>query len=486
MTDHSRFLTVLNFCSILILLYSVSLLPPIIFTMFHQYQEISAFFITFLVSVCVGCIGTYSTRKSKKNLQPRDGFLVVVLFWLIFSAFSAMPFVLADHPNLTFVDALFEGISGVTTTGASILTEIDNQPKVILYFRAQLSFIGGLGIIVLAVAIFPLLGIGGAKIYQSETPSAMKEERLTPRLADTAKNLWLIYAGLAVVCAVSYRVAGMNWFDAICHGLTTVSLGGFSTHTASLGFFNSPAIEIVAGVFSILAAINFSLFFIAIGRRSILPILNDTEFRFFIGVVTIVIAVTCTQLYYWGNMPLAASLVHGFFQTASVITSNGFSAGDYPAWPTPTVLLLLLSSFFGGCVGSTCGGIKAMRFLVLFRQSNREIKQLIHPRGFFTLKVDNKPVSDRFIQAVWGFFFLYLISTIFFVFALVLTGVDIITAFGTVAACINNMATGWGETAVTFGGLNDTAKWLMCVAMLFGRLEIFPILILFSRTFWRF
>ncbi|MNZ83084.1 Trk system potassium uptake protein TrkG [compost metagenome] len=441
---------------------------------------------TGLVTFSFGAAGWLATRAGEKTLKTKDGFVVAVLFWVIFSVISTMPLYFDSRLSLSLVDAMFEGVSGITTTGALVLNDIDNLPKSILYYRAQLNFLGGLGIIVLAVAVMPFLGIGGARLYQSEMPGPLKEEKLTPRMADTAKSLWLIYVNLAVVCAVAYYAAGMNWFDALCHSLSTVSLGGFSTHGSSLGFYDSPTIELVGGFFSILAAINFALYFIALSQRSLLPILRNSEFRFFLLILFMVVSVTCLELYRTGIFSSHDAIVHGFFQATSVMTDNGLGAGDYPSWPSHIVLLLLGASFFGGCVGSTCGGIKAMRFLVLYRQGRQEIKQLIHPNAIIATKVGGYSVPDRVTRSIWGLFFLFIFFACVFVWGLVTIGHDLATAFGTVAACMNNMGIGYGETSAGFGTLKEPAKWLMCVAMIFGRLEIFPILIVFSRAFWRF
>lgn len=482
----SRFTTIIHLCSFLIIIYSFTMLVPIVVALLNRDGYITAFLLTFLLSLSIGIVGWKSTKGEDKYLQKRDGFMVACLFWLIFSAMSALPFILDSRLNMTLTDAVFEGVSGITTTGASVFSNIDTLPKSILFYRAQLNFLGGLGIIVLAVAIMPFLGIGGAKLYQSEMPGPMKEEKMTPRLADTARNLWGLYSVLALACALSFKAAGMNWFDAICHSLSTVSLGGFSTHGDSLGFYNSAAVELVAGVFSILAAINFALYYVALVRRSVRPILQNAEFRFFIFILSCIVGVACLELYRTQTFGLQDSLVHGFFQTVSVMTDNGLGAGGYPSWPNHVVLLLLGASFFGGCFGSTCGGIKAVRFLLLYKQSSREINSLIHPNAILTTKVNGQSVSDRVIRSVWGLFFLYIFFTCVFIWGLVAIGHDIVTAFGTVAACINNMGIGYGETTSGFGTLKPEGKWLMCVAMLFGRLEIFPILIIFSRAFWRF
>ncbi|WP_308367119.1 MULTISPECIES: potassium transporter TrkG [unclassified Microbulbifer] len=487
MQKYQRITTIFHLCSFLVFLYSLTMLVPAFVGWLYDETDISAFLITFAVTLVFGGVGYLSTQHRTTSLRTRDGFLVVVLFWVIFSVASATPFILDSRLDLTLTDAFFEGISGITTTGASVLQDIDRLPLSILYYRAQLNFLGGLGIIVLAIAVMPLLGIGGAKLYQSEMPGPLKETKLTPRIADTAKHLWFIYLSLAGLCALSYRIAGMGWFDAVCHSLSTVSLGGFSSHGDSLGFYtNSMAIELVGGVFTLLAAINFALYFLAITKVSLKPILRDSEFRFFFTIAFLLVSFTCIELYRAGTFDAQGALVHGFFQALSIMTDNGLTAAGYPNWPEHVAILLIGSSFFGGCVGSTCGGIKAMRFLVLYRQGKEEIKQLVHPNALSLPKVSKTVVSERVIRSVWGLFFLYVFLACFFIWGVVASGHDLKTAFGTVAACLNNMGVGYGDTATGFGGLTDQAKWLMYAAMLFGRLEIFPLLIVFSRIFWRY
>ena len=486
MTKRSRLFTVLHLCSFLVFLYSLTLPIPALVGYLYNEHEFMSFIDSFVLGCSTGLIGLWLTRHTEKVIRPKDGFVVVVLFWLIFSALSTLPFYLDARLHLTLTDSLFEGVSGITTTGASILSNIDSVPKSVLYFRAQLNFLGGLGIIVLALAVMPFLGIGGSKIYQAEMPGPLKDDRFTPRLADTAKYLWIVYSTLALFCMLAYRIAGMDWFDALCHSLSTVSLGGFSTHEASLGYYHSAAVELVAGVFSILAAINFALYFIAFYSRSLKAIYTNPEFRFFITVLGLVVVYTCFELVNSHTFSGPDAIVHGFFQTVSIMTDNGLTTADYPNWPTHLVLLLLGASFFGGCVGSTCGGIKAMRFFLLYQQSKREMKQHIHPSATFLTKVGNIRVPDRVIQSIWGLFFLWIFLACIFTWTLVASGHDLVTAFGTVAACMNNMGVGYGATSTGFESLNEYSKLAMTLAMIMGRLEIFPILIMFSRTFWRF
>lgn len=479
-------LTGMHLSCILVFFYSFSMLPPIAVGIYFHDPNIWPFISTFVLTGAIGLLGIAFIGRDNTQLKQRHGFLVLVVFWVLFSLISALPFNFSEELNISYVDGLFEAISGITTTGATILVDVDNTPKIFLYYRAQLNFVGGLGIVVLAMALLPSMGIGGSRLYQSEAPGASKEERISPRLANTARNLWLIYTLLFLACTVAFFWAGMNWFDAICHAMATVALGGFSTRTDSIAFYQSPAIEIVAGVFSVLAAVNFALYFRAWLQRSFSSLYRDDELRFFLKVFAVVTVFTCGYLYLSGFFPLYESLYHGFFQTASTMADNGLLTDQFPNWPAPVALVLLLSSFFGGCVGSTGGGIKALRFLMLFRQSKQQLHEAIQPSGVFFVKVGKRIAHPETIQSVWAFFYVYIIFTIIFVVGLVITGEDILTAFGSVAGCINNMGIGYGNTAVTFDTLTDAGKWLMCAAMLFGRLEIFPILIVLSKRYWSF
>ncbi|HRD67587.1 MAG TPA: potassium transporter TrkG [Candidatus Competibacter sp.] len=469
------------------ILFSVTMLPPMgVAWWYDGYGVVLPFAEAMGAMLALGLICWLPVRRYKVDLRNRDGFVVVVAFWFLLSLIGALPFMLSDYPHMPLVDAVFETVSGLTTTGATVLSGLDAMPKAIVYYRAQLNFLGGMGIIVLAVALLPMLGVGGMQLYKAETPGPMKDEKLTPRITETAKNLWYIYVGLNVVCTLSFWAAGMSFFDALCHSFATLALGGFSTHDASIGYFQSPAIELVAGFFSLVAAVNFALYFLAWRSRSLMAIFRDAEFQFCMVVMGGIIATTCIFLYVDGKFSPWESGYHGFFQAASVITDNGLGTIGYPAdWPTFVPLLLLLGSFFGGCVGSTCGGIKAIRFLLLYKQSVREARLLIRPTAQISVKLGSHPVPDRVMQAVWGFYYLYIFSYCFFSLALTATGVDLVTSFGTVAGCLNNMGIGLGETAAGFGVLNDTATWLMSLAMLVGRLEVFPLLLLFLPDFWK-
>jgi trk system potassium uptake protein TrkH len=479
--------TALHMVGLLLIMFSVTMLPPIgVAWWYDGYAVVMPFAESLGAMLGLGLLCWLPVCRYKVDLRNRDGFIVVVAFWFLLSLLGALPFMLSDNPHLAFVDAVFETASGLTTTGATILSDLDTMPKAIVYYRAQLNFLGGMGIVVLAVALLPMLGIGGMQLYKAETPGPMKDEKLTPRITETAKNLWYIYVGLNVICTLSFWAGGMNFFDALCHSFATIALGGFSTHSSSIGYFNSPTIELIAGFFSIVAAVNFALYFLAWRSRSLTAIFRDAEFKFCMAVFFGIIAVACGYLYFGGKFPLWESIYHGFFQTASIITDNGLVTVGYPAdWPLFVPLLLLLGSFFGGCVGSTCGGIKAMRFLLLYKQSVREGRLLIRPTAQIAVKLGTHAIPDRVMQAVWGFYYLYIFSYCFFSLSLTALGVDMVTAFGSVAGCMNNMGVGLGETAGNFAPLGDTAIWILSLSMIVGRLEVFPLLLLFLPDFWK-
>ncbi|TYL42950.1 TrkH family potassium uptake protein [Dickeya sp. ws52] len=485
MITRNQLMVITRLCSFLIMLYSLSMLPPSLVALWFREKSFFAFLYTFLLVFPVGVAGWMSTRQQFSRVFPREGFLIIVIFWLLFSLISALPLTISSDLNISFTDAMFEGVSGITTTGGSVLSNIDNLPKSILFYRSQLNFIGGLGVIVVAVALLPMLGIGGARLYQSETPGPFKEEKLTPRLADTSRQLWGVYSLLAIACAVAYWLAGMPWFDAVCHALSTVSLGGFSSKTDSLGYYANTNIEMVGGVFSLLAGVNFILYYVALHRRSLKPLMYNPELRFYLLIFGLVAAVVCGELYRLNVFDAQGAFVHGFFMTASIMTDNGLATSGYAKWPEHVVIFLMASSFFGGCIGSTCGGIKALRLLILYKQSKRELEQLVRPNAICMVKINDVTLQENVIRSVWSFFFLYIFFSCVFIFSLNQMGYDLVTSFSTVAACINNMGLGLGATADGFGGLSNGAKWLMCLAMVMGRLEIYPILVLFSSSFWR-
>ena len=469
-----------------LMLFSITLLPPVVIDLLYQEDAARAFFYSYLLLLSIGFLLYLPVRKQHNDLRLRDGFVVVVLFWLVLGIAGSIPFYLYQNLEISIVDALFESISGLTTTGATVLVGLDVLPHSILFYRQELQWLGGMGIIVLAVAVMPMLGIGGMQLYKAEAPGPVKDNKLTPRIAETAKALWYIYLGLTVACALAYWVAGMNLFDAVAHSFSTVAIGGFSTHDASIGYFDNQAIEIVAMVFMFLGAINFALHFSVVRSKSLMPFLRDSEFRFYASLLIIISSLSVYVLYDQSVYhDFSSALREALFQTISIATTSGFVTSDYASWPVFIPVLLLFSSFIGGCAGSTGGGIKVIRVLLLIKQGQREIMRLIHPNAQVTVKIGKQPVKNSIIDAVWGFFAAYVALFALMMLILMFTGLDQVTAFSAVAATINNLGPGLGEVSANYASLSDFNKLLLCFSMLLGRLEIFTLLVLLMPAFWR-
>jgi trk system potassium uptake protein TrkH len=427
-------------------------------------------------------------HRLRQDLRLREGFLVVAMFWTVLGTFGALPFMLAWHePQLpmSFTDAVFESLSGLTTTGATVIVGLDSLPKSILFYRQQLQWLGGMGIIVLAVAVLPMLGIGGMQLYRAEYPGPIKDQKLTPRITETAKALWYIYLGLTIACGFAYWLGGMDLFDAVSHAFSTVAIGGFSTYDASMGHFDNPMILSIAIVFMTLSGVNFSLHFIAWRSQSLRIYWGDSEFRVYACVLLITAFITIGYLQLTHTFEGLEAMLHGVFQVVSIATTTGFTTVEYFAWPGFLPVLLLFTSFIGACAGSTGGGMKVIRLMLLYKQGRREIFRLIHPNAQVPVKIGDKAVPERVIGAVWGFFALYVASFAVMLLILMATGLDQITAFSAVAACINNLGPGLGEVGANYEAINATAKWVLCFAMLLGRLEIFTLLVLLTPAFWK-
>ncbi len=478
-----EFRIVQRIIGLLLSLFSLTMVPPSVVAWLYDEQTLPIFFDAFCLTLLAGLAVWWPVRRYRAEMRLQTGFLVVVLFWLVLGVFGAFPFVLSQH--LEIVDAVFESISGLTTTGATVMKGLDELPLSVLYYRQQLQWLGGMGIIVLAVAVLPMLGVGGMQLYRAETPGPIKDNKLTPRITETAKALWYIYLGLTVACAAAYWMAGMTVFDAIAHSFSTVAIGGFSTHDASMGFFSNRVIEGVAIVFMAMAGINFSLHYLAWRGLSLRPYLGDPEFRFYISILLVMSGGASLYLLFgglyqdWGD-----ALYDGVFMAVSIATTTGFTLQGYPDWPVFVPVTLLLASFIGGCAGSTGGGLKVIRVLLLIKQGGREILRHIHPNAVFSVAIGGRPMQQRIVESVWGFFSLYILSFCIMSLVLVASGLDLVTAFSAVAACINNLGPGLGQVAVDYASINDMAKWVLCFAMLLGRLEIITLLVLLTPAFW--
>jgi len=481
-----QLLVIQRILGLLLVIFSSTLLPPIAIELYYQDGSVLPFVEAFILTLMGGIALYLPVRSQKKELRLRDGFLVVVLFWTVLGIFGGLPFYLSEAPDLSITDAVFESISGLTTTGATVIVGLDDMPHSLLFYRQEIQWLGGMGIIVLAVAVLPMLGIGGMQLFRAETPGPMKDNKLTPRITETAKALWFIYLGLTVACSLAYWVAGMGLFDAVAHAFSTVAIGGFSTHDASMGYFDNTAIELIAVVFMLLSGINFAIHFGAIRNRTLRPYWRDSEFKAYISVLAVVSVITISYLQINRTFSSTTeSIVTGLFQVVSIGTTTGFTTAEYYSWPGFLPVLLIYVSFIGGCSGSTGGGIKVIRILLLVKQGARELKRLVHPNAQIAVKIGKKPLPEKVLEAVWGFFAAYFAISALMILLLMASGLDLETSFSAVAACLNNLGPGLGDVGQNFASINDFAKWVLCLAMLLGRLEIFTLLVLFTPTFWR-
>ncbi|MBE0493065.1 MAG: potassium transporter [Thiomicrospira sp.] len=481
-----QFQIIIKILGLLLMVYSLSLLPPIAIALIYQDGALIAFLSAMVLTQITGLSLWLPNRKHRRELKIRDGFIIVVMFWTALGMVGALPFLLEEDVPISISDAIFESFSGLTTTGATVLSGLDTMPHAILWYRQQLQWLGGMGIIVLAVAILPLLGIGGMQLYRAEMPGPAKDNKLAPRISETAKTLWLIYVALTIACAMAYWIAGMSWFDAIGHSFSTVAIGGFSTHDASIGYFDSQVIESIAIFFMFLAGANFALHFRAFRSFEVKPYLFDPEFRTYVMVLLIGIAISTSYLYFqsvYGT--LSEAFRYGLFMTVSIATTSGFSNADFAMWPGFLPVMLIFMSFIGGSAGSTGGGMKVIRFLLLFKQGIREIQRLMHPNALMPVKLSGRAIPERVMSSVWGFFALYVATFAIILLALMAFGMDQVTAFSATAATLNNLGPGLGEVAANFGGISNPQKWILTFSMLLGRLEIFTLLVILTRTFWR-
>lgn len=470
---------------ILLVLFSLNFVPSIGIAYYYGDGQAGVFDISFILTLVAGCLLWLPNWRAQQELSVRDGFLVVTLFWVLLGLVGALPFKIGLGWSLT--DAVFESISGFTTTGATIIASgIDQLPLSILYHRQQLNFLGGMGIVVLAVAVLPMLGVGGMQLYRAETSGVTKNEKLTPRIAETARSLWLVYFVLTAGCALAFWAAGMSLFDAIGHAYAGVGTGGFSTHDASFGYWDSPLIEGIAIFFMLAGGANFAIHFIAWQRRSPWPYARDSEVRAYSLIFLISTLIVSATLALAGTYANGwESLRHGAFQVASILTSTGFSTATFAEWPLYLPLMLVALTFIGGCAGSTAGGIKVVRIQLLGKLGLRQLHQLAHPQAVSPLKLGRRPVSDQILFSVWGFFVLYISTTLLLTMAMMGAGLDFLSAFGAVQATINLTGPGLGKVAVTYAEVSDTVKWLGVFGMLVGRLEVFTLLILFLPAYWR-
>ena len=482
-----RALNVIHVLGLMLVLFSVTYILPLLTSFIFNDGTMRKFAAAMLITFIAGTLMWLLTRRYKAELSIRDGYLLVVLMWTAIPAFATLPLLMV-LPNLSFTDAYFETMSGLTTSGGTVLTGLDNMPQAINLWRHELVWLGGMGIIVLVVAIMPLLGIGGRQLYKAETPGPMKDSSLTPRITETARNLWLVYFGITLACIVSLKIAGMSWFDAVCHAFATMGLGGFSTHDASIGFFNSPAIEIVLIIFMLLAVMNFATHFLAIRERSMHPYFRDVEGRS--SIFLLLGSCVAIALFLWWQGVYTnfwTSLRFASFNLISIATSAGFANTDFALWPVFAPLWMLFLSSIGASSGSTGGGIKMIRTIILFRQAGREFTKILHPSAIAPMKIGGSVIPNNIVFSVLAFIFLYFMTVVILTFAMLASGLDFMTAFTAIIASINNVGPGLGQVgpASNFSGLTDFQTWLCTFAMLVGRLEIITLLIIFTPKFWQ-
>jgi trk system potassium uptake protein TrkH len=479
-------LPVANVLGALLMVFAATYLLPLAAALAYDDGTAASFALAALIDFAIGYLLWVATRGKRRDLRPRDGYLLVTLAWIVMCAAGTIPFLIA-LPELSLTDAVFETTSGLTTTGATVMTGLDGLPPAINLWRHALQWYGGMGVVVLAVAVLPLLGVGGMQLYRAEMQGAYKD-KLTPRITDTAKTLWLVYAGLTAVCVLALRAAGMDWFDATCHAFSALALGGFSTHDASIGYFDSPLVEGVLTFFMVISAMNFATHFTAWRTRSLRAYLNDAEAR---GVVAIIAAsVLLITLYLWAGGVYAdfvTALRYVSFNLVSLATTTGYASTDYGQWPVFAVFWMLFLVCVTSSTGSTGNGIKMFRTLMLIQQAARELKRLVHPQLVSPLKLGARVVPNAVVYAILAFISLYFVSVAALSFVMMLTGLDFVTSFATTIAWLTNLGPGLNEVgpAANYAVMSPFQKWVGVAAMIVGRLELFTVFVLFTPAFWR-
>jgi trk system potassium uptake protein len=479
----AMFSALLKIFGLLSVVFGSSMLPPALVSVIDADGHHLFFLVTGAVGIVLGVIAMVVRPAAEPVLRTRDGFLVVALAWFSVSLFGAIPFVVVGGFDL--VTAIFESASGFTTTGSTAIVGLDDLPRSLLLFRQQTQWLGGIGVVVAAIALLPILGTGGMQLMKAETTGPAKSDKLHPRIKHTAQALWRLYLGFTVACALAYWFAGMPVFDAIAHSFTTVSTGGYSIYDASIGHYNSASIELVAIVFMMLGAINYAVHFRALTKLSARPYFENAEARSFAFTVLILIALTAGVLSLAGGTAPGNALRLAAFQVVSVITSTGYGIDDFSVWPSLLPVMLIFVCFIGGCAGSTAGGMKVIRFLVMSKQAVIEVTRLIHPRLVRPLKIGNGIVDDGVVRAVWSFFTVYLFVFVILMLSLMWLGLDQVTAFAAVATCLNNLGPGLGDVASNFASVSDPVKLICAFACILGRLEVLTIFVLFTPGYWR-
>ena len=469
----------------LLMLFSFAqIFPGFLAYFFEEKEFVYNFIVTGFVTFLIGCFLFFLASEKNGDLRTKDGFIITIFFWTVLGFFGSIPFYLAELEGVSYIDSLFESISGLTTTGATVLVGLDDMPKSLLFYRQLLQWLGGMGIIVLAVAVLPLLGVGGMQLYKAETPGPLKDSKLTPRITETAKALWFVYLSMTISCSILYKYFGMSWFDAVCHSFSTISIGGFSTHDESFAFFSNSGLRWTAIIFMVISGINFALHYLAWTKKRLFHYFYDSEVKLYLSLLTSTALITYLTLYFSENI-YDEMVVDSVFQAVSIGTTTGFLTSNYSNWPLFVPIMLLIAAFIGACAGSTGGGIKVIRALILIRQGSSEITKLIHPNAVVTIKFGKKSLDPRVSESVWGFFAVYVATFLIILMLLLSQNNDFLTAFSAVGATLNNLGPGLGVVSENYKEITDGSKLALCVAMLLGRLEIFTLLLLFTPSFWR-
>ena len=468
-----------------LILFSLIQLVPVLISFIYSETNYSSFFQSALITFVSGLfLYGVNYKKDYEDLKIRDGFLLIVLLWFVFSIFASIPFILQEK-SLSIVNAYFESVSGLTTTGATIFTNLDVELKSILFYRALLQWVGGLGIVVLALALFPILGIGGMQLYRGEASNPVNNNKLRPKMAETAKSLWFIYLFLTIMCFFCYRFSGMSNFDAITHSFSTIAIGGFSNYDASFAYFSNNFIYFFASVFMFLSAISFSLHFVAFNKLELGGYFKDKELSFYSLIIFSSFLIIFIVLQSSIGLDNIDTLILSLFQTVSFATTTGFVVTDHSSLPLFIPYLLIALAGMGACAGSTGGGLKAIRIYILYRQAKNELKKLIHPSSVIPLKVGDNVIDSDISDSVWGFVSVYLFALFFGILLILATGLNIETAFSTIFSCLNNLGPGLGDATNNYASLNDVSKIILSFTMILGRLEIYTLLVLFTTFFWR-
>ena len=468
----------------MLILFSLMLFIPVSVSLLYNDGNLITFLYSFFIFLSFGLLLYLPNTHSKSDIKTKEGFLIVVLFWLVLSFFGSIPFMLDKQLSLSFIDAFFESVSGWTTTGATVIKNIDTLSPSLLIYRQELQWLGGMGIVILALAILPMLGVGGMHLYKAESTGPIKDNKISPRIAETAKSLWTIYLGLTVICAVAYYIAGMPLFDSIAHSFSTIAIGGFSTHNTSIGYFDSSSIETICIFFMLLSSLNFILHFTALKTKDIKTYFKDTEFKSYILIISFVLILLIAYDALIGNTDLSARQI--LFQSVSFITTSGFTSTTYYTWPSFVISILIAISFIGACAGSTGGGLKVMRVVLLFKLLKKELLKILHPTAEIPIRINGSPVNDNISATLYNFFIFYILSYLGLSFLLLLSGLDMITSFSAVASCINNLGPALGDVSQNYASINIFSKYVLSFAMILGRLEIFTLLIVLTPYFWKY